>query len=128
MEPNRIQLRISRIDPRRNRAVVVIGIVVAAVLSGSFEARAQEAEVTVPVLLRRAPESGASIVARLPAGTKALLLGRSDDGAWLRLKVKGVEGWSPKSFFKLDRESAPLEAGSPQSSPVEARPLAKTGQ
>jgi uncharacterized protein YraI len=79
-------------------------LVVVAALLVSLPARAQEVEVTVPVLVRQQPDGHSTIVARLPAGTRVPLLGRSEDGYWLRVSPKGVEGWAPKSFFKVDRE------------------------
>ena len=78
-------------------------LIAVAALFASVDAHALEVEVTVPVFLRREPDSRSPIVARLPAGTRARLLGRSEDGSWLQLSPKGVAGWAPRSFFKTDR-------------------------
>jgi uncharacterized protein YraI len=92
-------------EPNRTKSVrsrLVACLIAVTALFASVDAHALEVEVTVPVFLRQEPDSRSPIVARLPAGTRARLLGRSEDGVWLQLSPKGVAGWAPKSFFKTD--------------------------
>ncbi|MCY4639170.1 MAG: hypothetical protein OXC94_02355 [Chloroflexi bacterium] len=65
--------------------------------------------------LRRSPHPAADVVAVIPGGREAELLGRSEDGAWAQLAYPpgGVEGWARLASFALserDIAAAPVRA------------------
>ena len=66
--------------------------------------------------LRLSPHRAADVAAVIPGGREAELLGRSADGAWLRLSYPpgGVEGWAPvASFAVTERDIASAPVGAP---------------
>lgn len=82
--------------------------------TASAEARAAEAtappsagETVVlrdPTTLRALPNPLAAEVARLPAGTGALVLERH--GPWVRLRASDAIGWAPRTELRADPEAA----------------------
>ena len=86
---------------------------------------APRAAAHVTTNLRRSPHPAADVVAVIPGGREAELLGRSEDGAWAQLAYPpgGVEGWARLASFALTRQqvaAAPVRASAagPASAPA----------
>ena len=102
--------------------------------SATPEARTPRAAAHVTTNLRQSPHPAADVVAVIPGGREAELLGRSADGAWAQLAYPpgGVEGWAPLASFAVaerDIASAPVRAsdsGSTQPPAAERTPAAGT--
>lgn len=87
------------------------------------EPNAPRAAAHVTTNLREAPEIAAGVVAVIPGGRGAELLGRSGDGAWAHLAYPpgGVEGWAPLASLEIaetDLAAAPVRATVPGSTPA----------
>lgn len=92
------------------------------------------AEAHVTTNLRLSPHRASDVVAVIPRGREAELLGRSADGAWVQLVYPpgGVSGWAPVAAFAIserDIASAPVRASeveAPQTAPAGTAPAGAT--
>jgi len=75
-------------------------------------------------MLREQPTSSSRIVDRLAAGKKMPMLGRTDDGNWVHVRVGGKEGWIQAAAVKGLR-GQDEDASEAAADDEEAKPLAK---
>jgi len=99
-------------------------LIVAAILATSSAAFAATIEIKVRTMLREQPTSSSRIVDRLAAGKKMPMLGRTDDGNWVHVRVGGKEGWIQAAAVKGLR-GQDEDASEAAADDEEAKPLAK---
>ncbi len=51
--------------------------------------------------LRDQPSTDGAVIASLPSGASVVVLGRSDDGAWLRVRTPRGDGWLSAQYVSL---------------------------
>jgi uncharacterized protein YgiM (DUF1202 family) len=99
-------------------------LIVAAILATASAAFAATVEIKVRTMLREQPTSSSRIVDRLAAGKKMPMLGRTDDGNWVHVRVGGKEGWIQAAAVKGLR-GQDEDASEASADDEEAKPLAK---
>ncbi|GAB4509474.1 MAG: hypothetical protein OHK0046_04520 [Anaerolineae bacterium] len=59
--------------------------------------------------LRRTPSAQAEVLARIPAQTQIVVLGRTEDGLWLETTFENQQGWIASEFITLTFNGAPAD-------------------
>lgn len=74
-----------------------------------------------PLNFRAAPSTGAKVIDQLKQGTQVVILERSSDGQWLRVRIpRGLEGWVSAEFVTLGAQGDAPAGGAEGSSAASA--------
>src|SRR5579859_3428930 len=92
-----------------------------ALLLSAASAHAETVEPRTRLMVRGAPSKDARIVERVAAGHRMQVLGRTEDGAWVRVQTPRGPGWVPASALKKPGGPATED----DSAEADAAPLAQ---
>lgn len=108
------------------RYSLLLGLMILSALpiAAQFSPNAAVIDMWEQLNLRAAPDRAAAVVVELPGETPVLVLARTSDNVWFRLRTaEGVEGYAAAGFIALDVPlwEIPVD-GAPVSAPAAAGP------
>lgn len=65
--------------------------------------------------VRSAPQTSASVITALPAGTGVQIIGQNEDGSWYNIRIldDGREGWMASRFIRVENTPTPFPTLTP---------------
>lgn len=65
--------------------------------------------------VRSAPDTNASVITALPAGTGVQVIGQNEDGSWYNIRIldDGREGWMASRFIRVENTPTPFPTLTP---------------